>query len=695
MPNRLAGETSPYLLQHANNPVDWYPWGPEALQKAKDEDKPIFLSIGYSACHWCHVMEHESFENPKTAAIMNERFVNIKVDREERPDLDSIYMEAVQAMTQHGGWPMSVFLTPDGVPFYGGTYFPPEPRHGMMGFPQVLQTVSEAFKEKRDQIHEGSEQMKQYLQQSGTLRPARSEPDVGILDAAARTLAGQIDRVQGGTQGAPKFPQPMALEFMLRYYHRTGDRNILALAELTLEKMARGGIYDQLGGGFHRYSVDDRWLVPHFEKMLYDNALLARVYLGAFQLTKNELYARIAQETLDYVMREMVSPEGGFYSTQDADSEGVEGKFYVWTPAEVVDVLGPEEGKLFNLLYDVSQRGNFEGHNILNLPRTPGTVAAVAGVPEERINEIASEGRRKLYEARSKRIWPGRDEKVLVGWNGLMLRAFAEAASVLDREDYRRTAIRNAEFVLSTLVQKEEVPEGEVRLFRTYKDGKAHIDAFAEDYAFYAAGLLSLYETTFEPRWIETARALMDTLLAHFADSSGGFFTTADFHENLVARPKELYDNAIPSANSVGAEALLRLYLFTTEPEYEQRALQTMQPLMDVLGKAPTAFGQMLCALDLYLGPSAEVAIIGELRAGDMMEMLRAVWQPYVPNKVVAAAEGEDEEAARIVPLLADRPQVDGKATAYVCRNYICEAPTTDPVEVARLLTNRAKQSSI
>jgi uncharacterized protein YyaL (SSP411 family) len=691
MPNRLAGETSPYLLQHANNPVDWYPWGPEALQKAKEENKPIFLSIGYSACHWCHVMAHESFENPHIAAIMNERFVNIKVDREERPDLDSIYMEAVQAMTQHGGWPMSVFLTPEGVPFYGGTYFPPEPRHGMMSFPQVLLSVSTAFKEKADQIHEGTEQMKQYLQQSGTLRPSRSEPEVGILDAAARTLAGQIDRVQGGTQGAPKFPQPMALEFMLRYYHRTGDRNILALAELTLEKMARGGIYDQLGGGFHRYSVDDRWRVPHFEKMLYDNALLARVYLAAFQLTGNELYARITQETLDYVMREMVSPEGGFYSTQDADSESEEGKFYVWTPAEVFDVLGPEEGKLFNLLYDVSQRGNFEGHNILNLPRTPGTVAAVAGVPEERINEIASEGRRKLYEARSKRVWPGRDEKVLVGWNGLMLRAFAEAASVFDREDYRRTAMRNAEFVLSTLVQKEGVPEGEVRLFRTYKDGKAHIDAFAEDYAFYAAGLLSLYEATFEPRWIETARALMDTLLAHFSDPNGGFFTTADFHESLVARPKELYDNAIPSANSVGAEALLRLYLFTTEPEYEQRALQTMQPLMDVLGQGPTAFGQMLCALDLYLGPSAEVAIIGEMRAGDMMEMLRAVWNPYVPNKVVAAAEAEDEEAARIVPLLADRPQVDGKATAYVCRNYICEAPTTEPLEVARLLTNRTK----
>jgi uncharacterized protein YyaL (SSP411 family) len=694
MPNRLAGETSPYLLQHADNPVDWYPWGPEALQRAQEENKPIFLSIGYSACHWCHVMAHESFENPDVAAIMNERFVNIKVDREERPDLDSIYMEAVQAMTQHGGWPMSVFLTPEGLPFYGGTYFPPEPRHGMMSFPQVLQAVSDAYTEKRERVYEGAEEMKRFLQESGTMRPSRSEPDVSILDSAARTLAGQIDRINGGTEGAPKFPQAMALEFMLRYFHRTGDRNILALAELSLEKMARGGIYDQVGGGFHRYSVDDRWLVPHFEKMLYDNALLARVYLAAFQLTGNDLYGRVVQETLDYVMREMVSPEGGFYSTQDADSEGVEGKFYVWTPKEIVDVLGPEDGKLFNLLYDVSQRGNFEGHNILNLPRTVATVAAVAGVPEARLEEITSEGRKKLYEARSKRVWPGRDEKVLVGWNGLMLRAFAEAASVLNRDDYRRTAIRNAEFVLSNLAQKEGVPEGEVRLFRTYKDGKAHIEAFAEDYAFYAAGLLALYEATFEPRWVETARALMETLIGHFADPSGGFYTTSDFHESLVSRPKELYDNAIPSANSVGAEALLRLFLLTTEPDYELRALQTMQPLMDVLGKAPTAFGQMLCSLDLYLGPSSEVALIGEMRAGDMMEMLQAVWQPYLPNKVVAAAESDDEQATGIIPLLADRPQVDGHATAYVCRNYICEAPTTEPEEVARLLSGGRRTNS-
>ncbi len=390
-------------------------------------------------------------------------------------------------------------------------------------------------------------------------------------------------------------------------------------------------------------------------------------------------------------MREMVSPEGGFYSTQDADSEGEEGKFYVWTPKEVVDVLGPEDGKLFNLLYDVSQRGNFEGHNILNLPRTTGTVAAVAGVPEEHIEKIASEGRRKLYEARSKRVWPGRDEKVLVGWNGLMLRAFAEAASVLNRDDYRRIAIRNAEFVLSKLIQRDGVPEGETRLFRTYKDGKAHIDAFAEDYAFFASGLLALYEATFDPLWVETAHSLMDTLVSHFWDPNGGFFTTSDFHESLVARPKELYDNAIPSANSVAAETLLRLYLLTTDPDYEQRAVATMRFLMDVLGKAPAAFGQMLCSLDLYLGPSLEVALVGQLQAGDMMEMLQAVWQPYRPNKVVAAALADDEESARIIPLLAGRPQMDGRATAYVCRNYICEAPTTDPDVMGKLLAGNSR----
>ena len=687
MPNRLANETSPYLLQHAHNPVDWYPWGPEALAKAKEEDKPILLSIGYSSCHWCHVMAHESFENPNIADLMNRNFVNIKVDREERPDLDSVYMDAVQAMTGHGGWPMTVFLTPDGSPFFGGTYFPAEEGRGMISFPRLLTAIRQTYDEQRDKVQESAGQLREFLRSNTELRPSSTEPSAGVLDEATREMLKQFDRVNGGTHGAPKFPQPMNLEFLLRQYKRTGDSGPLAIVDLTLEKMAAGGIYDQVGGGFHRYSVDDVWLVPHFEKMLYDNAQLAHVYLAAYQVTRNPIYRRVVEETLDYIRREMTSPEGGFYSSQDADSEGIEGKFYVWSPDEIAAVLGDEDARLFNLLFGVTHKGNFEGHNILHLPRPLDTVAQAAGVPVERLEGIAATGREKLYEARSKRVWPGRDDKVLVGWNGLMLRAFSEAASILERDDYRETAIQNAEFVLSKLVQPS-APGGEMRLFRTYKDGKAHIDAFAEDYAFYAGGLLSLYEATFEPRWVEAARSLVSTLLAHFWDGKdGGFFSTSDYHEDLVARPKELYDNAIPSANSAAAETLLRLYLLTAEPDYEKQAIKTMRPLLDALGQAPTAFGQMLSALDFYLSAPSEIAIIGNLGAEDTWELVRAVWQNYVPNKVVAASFPGDEEAARVVPLLADRPQAHGKATAYVCRNYICNAPTNDPGEVARQLS--------
>ncbi len=700
MPNRLAGETSPYLLQHAHNPVDWYPWGPEALQKAKDEDKPILLSIGYSACHWCHVMERESFENPQIAALMNDRFVSIKVDREERPDLDSVYMEAVQAMTGHGGWPMTVFLTPDGVPFFGGTYFPSEEGRGMMSFPRVLNAVSQAYKEQHDKVQQSAVEMRRFLATSAEIQPTSAEPNVSILDTAARNMLSQFDRVNGGTHGAPKFPQPMNLEFMLCSYKRTGDLDFLSVVELTLQKMANGGIYDHLGGGFHRYSVDDVWLVPHFEKMLYDNALLARVYLSAYQATGNPFYRRIAEETLDYITREMTSPEGGFYSAQDADSEGVEGKFYVWTPEEIIAVLGMSEagadGKLFNLLYDVTKQGNFERENILHLARPIETLAAATGIPDARLEEVAREGREKLYEARKKRVPPGLDDKVLVAWNGLAMRAFAEAASILDREDYRQTAINNADFIMSRLVQPSEGEHTEeIRLYRTYKqiesgEGKAHVEGFAEDYATYADALVSLYEATFDPQRIEQARGLVAMLLGHFWDEqNGSFFSTADFHESLVARPKELFDNAVPSGNSEAAEALLRLYLLTTEPDYERYALETIRPLLDVMQKAPTAFGRMLSALDLYLGSPAEIVLIGQLEAGDMTEMLYVVWGPYLPNKVVAASLPDDEVSARIVPLLAGRPQIDGRATAYVCRNYVCQTPTTDPAEVARLLVEK------
>jgi uncharacterized protein YyaL (SSP411 family) len=603
-------------------------------------------------------------------------------------------MEAVQAMTGHGGWPMSVFLTPEGVPFFGGTYYPAQPRFGMKSFPQILESVAKAYEEQQEQVRQGANEMSRFLKESVLQRPSRGEPSALILDEAARTLVSQMDRVYGGTEGAPKFPQPMALEFILRSFKRTGDHGLLGLAELTLERMARGGIYDQIGGGFHRYSVDDHWLVPHFEKMLYDNAQLARLYLQAWQLTGNSLYRRIATETLDYVLREMTSPEGGFYSAQDADSEGVEGKFYVWKPGEITSVLGPESGRLFSLLFDVSQRGNWEGHSILNMPHTAATVAANADVPVEDVERIVGEGREKLYKARAQRVWPGRDDKVLVGWNGLMLRAFAEAAAVLDEERYREAAVKNAAFVLDKLAEDGDLEGGEIRLYRTYKDGRAHIQAFAEDYAFYAAGLVSLYETTFEVKYVTAARALITTLLQHFwDDAGGGFYTTSDFHERLVARPKELYDNAIPSANSVAAETMLRLYLLSAEPDYERFALETMRPLLDVLGRAPTAFGHMLNVLDLYVGPQSEVALVGDPGSADMKAMLRAINAGYHPNKVVAASPPGDEAAATVVPLLADRPQVNGRATAYVCRNYVCESPTTDSDEVVRLLAGRATSS--
>jgi uncharacterized protein YyaL (SSP411 family) len=615
---------------------------------------------------------------------MNENFVPIKVDREERPDLDAVYMDAVQAMTGHGGWPMTMFLTPDGVPFYGGTYFPAEEGRGMTSFPRILEAVARTYREQHDKVRQSAKEMAEFLRNSNELKPSRREPDTSILDEATRNLLSQFDRVSGGTVGAPKFPQAMNLEFLLKQYRRTGDHALLSMVELTLQKMANGGIYDQIGGGFHRYSVDDVWLVPHFEKMLYDQALLTRVYLAAYQITRNPFYRRIAEETLDFVVREMTSPEGGFYSSQDADSEGEEGKFYVWTPDEIVAVLGPEDGKLFNRLFDVTSKGNFEGKNILHLERGIDTFAAAAGIPEEKLNSLVEEARKKLYAAREKRVRPGTDDKVLVAWNGLMLRAFAEAASILEREDYRQAAVRNADFITSRLARRED---GELRLYRTYKDGKAHIEGFAEDYAAYGNGLISLYEATFEPRWIELARSLIETLTSHFWDASGGFFSTSDYHESLVTRPKELYDNAVPSGNSEAAEALMCLYLLTAEGDYEKYAIATMQPLLDVMGRAPAAFGRMLSALDFYISSPAEVAFIGDLESEEMAAMLRAVWQPYAPNKVIAASEPGDEETARIVPLLADRPQVRGHATAYVCRNYICEAPTTDPDEVIRLLS--------
>jgi len=674
--NHLAGETSPYLLQHAHNPVDWYPWGEEALTRARSEDRPILLSIGYSACHWCHVMERESFENPRTAELMNSAFVNIKVDREERPDLDGIYMQAVQAMTGSGGWPMTVFLTPDGTPFYGGTYFPPEPRHNMPAFDNVLAAIADAWQNRRADVLKSGGQLRDHLQQ--TLRPvaAPGELDVDILHAAGRGLAAQHDPEFGGFGMAPKFPQPMALEFLLRYWKRTGDEAARDIVVHTLDRMARGGIYDHLGGGFARYSTDAEWLVPHFEKMLYDNAQLARAYLMGYQATGNAFFKDIAEQVIGYVLRDMTDPSGGIYSTEDADSEGEEGKFYVWTPAELRKLLGDEDARLFGAFYDVTTPGNFEGRaSILHMDDTPLEVAPRLGVTEAELLTALERGRLVLIEARSRRVGPGRDEKVLASWNGLMLRALAEAGAALNRPDFLAAATRNAAFLLETMRR----PDG--ALHRTWKPGHtARLNGYLEDHANVADGLVALYEATFDDRWLTAATELADIILERFADTEyGGFFDTSDDHETLITRPKDIFDNATPSGNAVAADVLLRLGVLLDREDYRRAAEGVLRLLREPMARYPLGFARSLNALDFLLSRVSEIAIVGAPDQADTEALLRVVFEPFLPNKVVAGGRAA-------IPLLEARDMRDGHATAYVCEHYVCQAPTTDPDQLRQLL---------
>jgi uncharacterized protein len=679
--NRLANETSPYLLQHKDNPVDWYPWGEEALKKAREEDKPVLLSVGYSACHWCHVMERESFEDEETARMMNEHFVNVKVDREERPDIDSIYMAAVQALTRHGGWPMTVFLTPDGAPFYGGTYFPPLPSRGMPSFQQLLLSVVDAYENRRQEVLQNAQAVSDYLQAStAAVMPEAESAGTELLDRAAGALLSQLDRRFGGFGGAPKFPQAMNLEVLLRHYHRTGERSALDGVELTCRQMANGGIYDQLGGGFSRYSVDAYWLVPHFEKMLYDNALLSRLYLETYQATGDAFYRRIAEETLDYVLRDMTSEEGGFYSAEDADSEGEEGKFYVWTPEELGAVLDPDEASLAARYWDVTERGNFEGKNILHVARPPEAVADEFGLSTEELWDRIATIRAKLFAVREERVRPGRDEKILAAWNGLMLRSFALAARVTGREDYREAAIENATFMVEKL--KEDG-----RIHRSYKDGRARFNGYLEDYAMVADGLVALYEATFETRWLVEADALLDAVSELFWDEEErAFYDTPADHEELVTRPRDVYDNATPSGTSVVTEVLLKLALFLDRSDYRQRAEDVLDELAGGMEKVPSGFGRLLCALDLSISETREVAIVGDPQAPDTRDLLETVYAGYLPNKVVAGRGPDDDEAGGLIPLLAQRPAREGKATAYVCVHYACQTPTTDPEEFSRQL---------
>jgi uncharacterized protein YyaL (SSP411 family) len=680
--NRLADETSPYLLQHAHNPVDWFPWGEEALTTARNEGKPIFLSIGYSACHWCHVMERESFENEGTAALMNELFVNIKVDREERPDLDAIYMDAVQALTGQGGWPMSVFLTPDGQPFYGGTYYPPEPRYGMPSFPQVLQSIASTYQRDQDKVTEQASRLTEMLNRTSIMASEASDLGPEVLDEAIATLNENFDEENGGFGSQPKFPQPMTLDFAMSQYARTGDEEALYMAELTLFKMANGGIYDQLGGGFHRYSVDAYWLAPHFEKMLYDNAQLLRSNLNAWRITGRPIYRRVVEETIDYVLREMTAPEGGFYSTQDADSEGEEGKFFLWKPAEIQTVLGPQMAAVFEDFYDVSERGNFEGSNILNIVKTTEDVGERFTLSRTDVEQSLSISRLALFAEREKRIKPDRDDKILTEWNGLMIHALADCGAALEREDALTAACSAADFVLSNMSQ----PDG--RLFRSYKDERARFNAYLEDYAAFIRALIALYEATFELRWLGEASRLTSIMFEQFHDAErGGFYQTGADHEQLVVRRKDFVDNAIPSGNSLAAEALLRLGVLVDRQDYRDEASRILLLMKDSMGQQPTGFGRLLGALDTLLTPSQEVAIVGDPDDEATQALLKQVRKRYLPHTVLALKRPDEKSD---LPLLADRTLVDGKPAAYVCENFACKLPVNTPEELSALLSGES-----
>jgi uncharacterized protein YyaL (SSP411 family) len=700
--NRLIHETSPYLLQHAYNPVDWYPWGPEALETARRLDRPILLSVGYSACHWCHVMERESFENPEIAALMNAEFVCVKVDREERPDVDQIYMNAVQALTGQGGWPMTVFLTPEGKPFYGGTYYPPDDRWGRPGFPRILRAVAEAWREKRAEIEEQGAELVDHLRRSALADLAPAPLTADLLGQAVAALARQFDERHGGFGGAPKFPQPMVLEFLLRQWARRGDAQALHMTEVTLRRMAQGGLRDHLAGGFHRYSTDAYWLVPHFEKMLYDNAQLARAYLQAYQATGNAFYREVCEQTLDYVRREMTDPAGGFYSSQDADSEGEEGKHFVWTPEEVEEILGQEDAALFMRVYDVTPRGNFEGKNVLNMGADLENLARALSADVGELRRRMEAMRARLLERRERRVKPPRDEKVIAAWNGLMLAAFAEAGAVLGRADYLQTAVNNAEFVLCELADPALDLASSRQPIRLLRTGKHVIEAddlhpgqqglrfkaqpipgFLEDYALYALGLIHLYEAVFDARWLNAAVGLVETILQEFDSESGPFFDAAASAEPLVDRPRDATDNAVPSGNSAALEALARLAAHTGDDRFRARAERGASQLAEAAARHPLAFGRLLCVMDRLVGPRVEVAIVGDPEDPTTERLLAAARGAYRPNLTLALARPGETGASAI---LEGRPMANGVPTAYVCRDSVCSPPVNTAEALTALL---------
>ncbi len=686
-PNRLSHEKSPYLLQHAYNPVDWYPWGEEAFAKAKQEDKPVFLSVGYSTCYWCHVMEKESFENPAIAKLLNDNFVPIKVDREERPDVDAIYMTAVQAMTGRGGWPMSLFLTPEGQPFWGGTYFPPEDRWGQPGFTSVLQSIAQAWRMQRAQILSSSQSLTQAIGQN-VHAPSAGQLTASTLDIAVKQFVEQYDPVSGGFGPAPKFPRSHALSFLLRAWYRSRNPEPLKMVETTLDAMARGGMHDQLGGGFHRYSTDAKWLVPHFEKMLYDQALLARSYLEAYQVTGRSEYAEAARGIFEYVLRDMRDPQGAFYSAEDAGEVGKEGEFYLWTPAQVEQVLGHnKEAALFNRFYDVTPVGNFEhATSILNVPVPTESFAAQEKISVEELHKQLGKSRAKLFAVRSKRARPHRDDKILTDWNGLMIGALAYGARVLDEPRYAQAAMEAANFLLKHL-------QRESRLLHRYRDGEASVPAFLDDYAFLSSGLSDLYEATFDAPWLAEAKRLTQEMVRLFwDDKQGGFLFSGQHNERLIAQHRELYDGAVPSGNSVAALNLLRLGQWTMDKDLQDRAQRLFEAFSGDVAQAPHAVPQFLIALDFRLGPAQEIVIAGDPAAPETRAMLRAVQQRFLPHAVLALHSSDRTAGAieALVPFLKEQGPMQGKTTAYVCQNYVCNLPTTDLKKMVSLLERKS-----
>ncbi len=685
--NRLRDETSPYLLQHADNPVDWYPWGGEAFRIAREQDKPVLLSVGYSACHWCHVMAHESFEDDATAEMMNALFVNVKVDREERPDVDDIYMGAVQAIAGQGGWPMTVFLLPDGRPFYGGTYYPKERRLGMPSFMQLMGAVHDAYRNQRENLKQQADNLHQSLKRD-VLAIGRDD-DSGLradmLDEAAKSLIAGMDRENGGFGTQPKFPNPISLEFLLRHHARTRDQEALNLVTYTLRRMASGGIYDQIGGGFARYSVDAFWLAPHFEKMLYDNAQLSRLYLHAWQITKDSAFKSIAEDIYDYILREMTSPEGGFYSATDADSEGEEGKFFIWSIEEVAEALIPIGDRLPRALeiaieaFGMTPQGNFEGSNILRLPRPLGETAEALGMTRDELNTAIQMIKDQLYRVRAERTPPGLDDKILTSWNGMMLASLAEAARVLKRDDYLAAAKRAGRFLLDQMLDESD------RLYRTHKDGRSKLNGFLEDYANLIDALLELYMSTFEEAWFARARQLADGALSRFRSDDGGFYDTSDDHEVLIVRPRNLQDNVTPSGNAMMAKQLLRLAAYTGEDRYHEAAQEVLRKLSDAMRQYPQAFAESLNAADMRIQGIAEVALIGDPGDASMADIVDALRRPYRPNVVVAHAR-DDVDEHESIPLLNARNRIDGMTTVYVCRNFACRLPVKTAAETEALL---------